>query len=264
MGRRGVSALWSAQPDHARANPNDDWLVVWNAAVPDVAGGAHGGQALFADLGSDRVDGGLAGAARYIGASSGGIYITAPGLVTGQKFVAGVVFEATSNWSNPSILIAGKTNWDQSHGWYLNGLNTGAIELSGGDGSNFPTVSKAGIGSAGSKGTLTAEFFGTSVVLFFNGERIGSATLGTAPGATVSGLGIGCYANGGNSSARVGNKYFGAFVGRNVDAQALSVDPWRAFEPQRIWAPVSSGGAASPVAANATYYQMIAQQRIGY
>jgi len=27
---------------------------------------------------------------------------------------------------------------------------------------------------------------------------------------------------------------------------------------------VSSGGAASPVAANATYYQMIAQQRIGY
>ena len=34
--------------------------------------------------------------------------------------------------------------------------------------------------------------------------------------------------------------------------------------PRPTWVPVSSGGAASPVAANATYYQMIAQQRIGY
>ena len=47
-------------------------------------------------------------------------------------------------------------------------------------------------------------------------------------------------------------------------AARLSADPWFLFSPRSIWVPVSSGGAASPVAANATYYQMIAQQRIGY
>lgn len=56
------------------------------------------------------------------------------------------------------------------------------------------------------------------------------------------------------------------FRGNFTDAMAAEFtrNPWALFEPDRIWVPVSSGGATSPVAANATYYQMIAQQRIGY
>lgn len=64
-----------------------------------------------------------------------------------------------------------------------------------------------------------------------------------------------------------GRIYYAALFDRQFsDAMAseLTADRFSIYESGSIWVPVSSGGAASPVAANATYYQMIAQQRIGY
>lgn len=100
----------------------------------------------------------------------------------------------------------------------------------------------------------------------------GTGTFGSPTQDSYASATIGEAAYFGSASFPTANYFLGKgylaviFRGNFTDAMAAEFtrNPWALFEPDRIWVPVSSGGAASPVAANATYYQMIAQQRIGY
>ena len=134
------------------------------------------------------------------------------------------------------------------------------------------TASGSNIISAGSRSVLlicSMGFgIGPAIDVWVNETKYSVAAVDNGTGATDDGASDVWIAQRQDGVTQLdGGIYYVALFDRQFTdsmAEEMRADRFGVYEPGSIWVPVSSGGAASPVAANATYYQMIAQQRIGY
>lgn len=93
----------------------------------------------------------------------------------------------------------------------------------------------------------------TDRALFVNGQRVSTSTTSSTFSAAWTGVVFGANAN---NSIPTGGQFINARAGllawlpafvTDDEAATLSNNPWALFEPQRIWVPVTAGGATATV-----------------
>ena len=192
--------------------------------------------------------------------------LTRSGLVTSTqtRVTFGVVYQRTSS-NQFAVLCSMGGKW--SLGFDGGAISVGLVK-NGVVGLNPITpLTASTVFIMCSHDTVTGEYWVMAADLDNSGASALYLSTQTDTNAQSAGDGsVSINTNGGANT--FGGKIHAAFGGFGFVPQQKAAEiiysPRLAFAEPRIWVPVSSGGAASPVAANATYYQMIAQQRIGY
>jgi hypothetical protein len=223
---------WTQQPQQAVGiNPSFGAVSVFNGASPlfdcvnaaQITGYNNGVSSTF--------EVGKAGKNAFLWSTGHAKIAIASAKSPGSSFTAVVQYENYID-NTSAIFMAGKTFWNLSEGFmFANKTNTDLLEINGGDGSTFPTISVPNVGKADGKiHTLVVQYRGTQARVAFDGRYIGAVTIGAA-GAWPSGLAVGNYAGG--NSVNPSRKIYMAAVVRNGDIISLSQNPWQVFQPLR-------------------------------
>jgi len=234
----------------ARADCRLQPVFLWSAANAKRA--ALGG--LVTTSGHESFGGFLAGAGMDMTSASHAAYNSIAVASPGGAFVA-VVRYTNLTTNSTGILLAGKTHYTNSNGFMFESkADENTIEINGGDGGSFPTMSVPGLGTIGQTNTIAVCYAGTSVSVALNGKFIGSVTIGVAAGTWPSGIGIGNYAGASTSSNDTSRIYYLAGIVRGgADLLVpLSRNPWQLFEPvnEPVFYSLGGGGATDyPVTA---------------
>ena len=195
------------------------------------------------------------GFSTWLGRSNSKLYcptVASPG----SNFIAVVQYETLVD-DNDGIFLAGKTSWSSANGFMFESkTDVNTLELNGGNGSTFPTVTVPAVGKADGKvHTLVVRYRGTNADVYFDGKYYGTVNIVAAAGAWLSGIGIANYASTieGNAHSR---RFYLAAVVLDGDPLSLSANPWQiiARSDRRTIIDLGGSGLSSVYADSALAY----------
>ena len=218
--------IWTRQPQQPGLSPAFAPHFVWSGAFPSLDLSAQ--RPVTVLNGTFPVDGGGRSFFTTLGQENSKLYCTlAPS--PGSNFIAVVQYETLTDEID-GIFLAGKTAWSGANGFMFESkTNVDTLEINGGNGSTFPTISVPSVGKADGKvHTLVVRYRGASAAVFFDGRSYGSVNIVAQAGEWPSGIGIGNYASTASGNAQSRKFYLAAIV-LNGDPLSLSANPWQLF-----------------------------------